>query len=102
MASRRYLDAMRRSCGCEPDGGFTLDLDYFRHHREKVAYQWDEWLARSSATLFSPTLEKLLGPRRQADEPLEQRHRDIARSAQAMYEEAFFHLLDIAARSAPV
>jgi carbamoyltransferase len=35
----------------------------------------------------------LLGPRRLPADPLEQRHRDIARSAQAMYEEAFFHLL---------
>src|ERR1051326_1790212 len=30
---------------------------------------------------------------RQANEPLEQRHKDLARSIQAMYEEAFFHLL---------
>ena len=34
------------------------------------------------------------------DEPLEQRHHDIARSVQAMYEEAFFHLLDAPARRA--
>ena len=34
------------------------------------------------------------GRAREPDEPLEQRHRDIARSVQAMYEEAFFHLLD--------
>jgi carbamoyltransferase len=45
--------------------------------------------------LFSPALEDLLGPRRLPNEPLEGRHRDIARSAQAIYEEAFFHLLRI-------
>ena len=38
-------------------------------------------------------LETLLGPRRVPDDPLEDRHRDIARSVQAMYEEAFFHLI---------
>jgi carbamoyltransferase len=43
--------------------------------------------------LFSPALERLLGPRRNPNDPLEDRHRDIARSAQAMYEEAFFHLI---------
>jgi predicted NodU family carbamoyl transferase len=43
--------------------------------------------------LFSPALEQLLGPRRKPEDPLDDRHRDIACSAQAMYEEAFFHLL---------
>jgi carbamoyltransferase len=36
---------------------------------------------------------QLVGPARSKDEPLEQRHKDLARSAQAMYEEALFHLL---------
>jgi carbamoyltransferase len=44
--------------------------------------------------LFSDALEELLGPRRDPSLPLEQKHKDIARSAQAMYEEAFFHLLN--------
>jgi carbamoyltransferase len=43
--------------------------------------------------LFSPALEDLLGPARKPDGPLLDRHRDIARSVQAMYEEAFFHLI---------
>jgi carbamoyltransferase len=37
----------------------------------------------------------LLRPRRLRADPLEERHRDIGRSAQAMYEEAFFHLLGV-------
>jgi carbamoyltransferase len=36
----------------------------------------------------------LLGPARGQGDALDQRHRDIARSVQAMYEEAFFHLLN--------
>jgi carbamoyltransferase len=43
--------------------------------------------------LFSSTLEDLLGPRRKPADPLEDRHRNIACSVQAMYEEAFFHLV---------
>jgi carbamoyltransferase len=35
----------------------------------------------------------MLGPRRRLEDPLDDRHRDIARSVQAMYEEAFFHLV---------
>ena len=43
--------------------------------------------------VFGRKLEALLGPRRMPSDPLEDRHRDIARSVQAMYEEAFFHLI---------
>jgi carbamoyltransferase len=44
--------------------------------------------------LFSQGLVDLLGPARQKGEELTQRHKDIARSVQAMYEEAFFNLLN--------
>lgn len=87
------LDEMRRIVRLNPDGGFELDLKYFRHHRQQATYQWDGGVPATS-DLFSPALEDLLGPRRGREEPLDQRHWDIARSAQAMYEEAFFHLLD--------
>jgi carbamoyltransferase len=87
-----YLDQMRRIVRLGPEGSFALDLDYFRHHVEEVPYQWED-CAPHVGDLFSPVLEDLLGPRRQPEEPLEDRHRDIARSVQAMYEEAFFHLI---------
>lgn len=87
------LGEMRRIVRLKPGGTFELDLAYFRHHREQATYQWDGGVPASS-DLFSPALEELLGPRRRPDEPLEQVHRDVARSAQAMYEEVFFHLLD--------
>jgi carbamoyltransferase len=88
----RQLDAMRKIVRLLPDGTFELDLTYFRHHREEQAYQWSEG-APEFGDLFSPALEDLLGPRRAATDPLEDHHRDIARSVQAMYEEAFFHLI---------
>jgi carbamoyltransferase len=74
------------------DGGFALDLDYFRHHRERIAFSWASG-APEFADLFSPALEDLLGPRRRPGDPLEDRHRDIAHSVQATYEAAFFHLI---------
>jgi carbamoyltransferase len=86
------LDRMRRIVRLEPGGGFSLDLAFFRHHREFTGYQWDGG-SPVVTDQFTPALEELLGPRRRPDEPLDQRHKDIARSAQAMYEEAFFHLL---------
>lgn len=89
----RYLDEMRKIVLLLPDGTFALNLDYFLHHREKIEYQWSGG-SPHVGTMYAPALETLMGPARTKDQPLDQRHRDIARSAQAMYEEAFFHLLD--------
>jgi carbamoyltransferase len=88
------LGDMRKIVRLYPDGGFALDLRFFRHHREDVAYQWMDG-SPEFGDLFSPALEQLLGPRRHPADPLEDRHRDIARSAQALYEEAFFNLLGV-------
>ena len=89
----KYLDAMREIVRLQSDGSFRLELKYFRHHREKIAYEWDNGIP-VFGELFSPALAGLLGPARGKDAPLEQKHKDIARSVQAMYEEAFFHLLN--------
>jgi len=89
----RYMDAMRQIVRLLPDGSFQLNLKYFRHHREKMVYEGDNGIP-SVSTLFSPALSELLGQARDKDALIEQKHKDIARSAQAMYEEAFFHLLN--------
>jgi carbamoyltransferase len=87
------LDSMRRIVRLLPYGGFALDLTFFRHHRENISYQWMNG-SPEFGDLFSPALEDLFGPRRAPNVQLEERHNDIARSAQAMYEEAFFNLLE--------
>jgi len=89
-----HLDKMRKIVRLETDGTYRLDLTYFRHHREKIDYAWQGG-SPHVGRLFSPALENLLGPVRGKDAPLEDYHRDIARSVQAMYEEAFFHMLDV-------
>ena len=89
----KFLDQMRQIVCVQQDGTFKLGLDFFRHHRENVHYTWDN-CSPEIGTVFSSELETLLGPARQAGEPLDQRHKDLARSAQAMYEEAFFALLN--------
>jgi carbamoyltransferase len=88
-----YLTEMRRIVKLQAGGTFRLDLACFRHHREKIDYEWTGG-SPSVGTLYSVELAQRLGPARRPDEPLEQRHKDIARSAQAMYEEALFHLLN--------
>ena len=89
----RYLDKLRGIVHLRTDGSFRLNLDYFRHVREKVEYTWDSG-APVVGTLYTEALEQLFGPRRTQAEPLTQYHRDLARSVQAMYEEAFFHLVN--------
>jgi carbamoyltransferase len=88
-----YLPRMRQIVLLQSDGTFKLNLDYFRHHREKIEYEWDGG-SPSVGSLFAPALADLLGPLRHKDDPLEQHHKDIAHSVQAMYEESFFHLLN--------
>lgn len=87
-----YIAKMRRIVRLNSDGTFRLDLAYFRHHIEKTAHMSEA--APAVQRLFSPELEAEFGLSRAEHEPLEDRHKDIARSAQVLYEEAFFHLLN--------
>ncbi|WP_232282004.1 carbamoyltransferase family protein [Beggiatoa alba] len=88
----RYLKELRQLVKCQTDGSFKLDLTYFRHATEKVEYEWLN-CSPKVGILYTPALEDLLGKARQANEPLTQAHKDLARSTQAIYEEALFHLL---------
>jgi carbamoyltransferase len=88
-----YLPQMRQIVQLRGDGSFRLALGYFLHQRQKISYQWERGEPQVGR-LFSEQLTELLGPFRRADEAIEARHRDIAHSAQAMYEEALFHLLN--------
>lgn len=96
-----FMREMREIVHLNGDGGFRLNLLYFRHHKERIAYEWEDGEPRVGM-LSSDELARLLGPCRRKEEPLTQRHKDIARSVQAMYEEAFFHLLKAAHRRQPL
>jgi carbamoyltransferase len=75
------------------DGSFVLNLKYFRHHTEDIAYEWPGGEPVCGA-LFSQAVVDELGPARQPDAPIKDRHRNLAFATQAVYEHAFFHLLD--------
>jgi carbamoyltransferase len=87
-----FLKVMHDIVRLEPDGTYKLDLCYFRHHEESMAYQWSGG-APEFYDLFSPKLEEVLGPRRLPTQPLKERHRDIACSCQTRYEQGLFNLL---------
>ncbi len=88
-----YMDEMRKIVLLKNNGSFELDMNYFRYHKEKIDYEWEDG-APVVGTIFSNKLADLLGPVRKKNDELAQRHKDIARSVQVMYEEAFFHILN--------
>jgi carbamoyltransferase len=85
---------MERIVRLRPDGGYELELDFFRHHAEGVEMVWEGGEPKVGR-IFSGALVELLGPARGRDEPLTDRHKDIAASLQETYERAFFHLLNV-------
>ena len=38
----RFIDAMRRIVLLHDAAAFELNLDFFRHHRKKIDYEWDD------------------------------------------------------------
>ncbi|MDH5325940.1 MAG: carbamoyltransferase [Gammaproteobacteria bacterium] len=89
----KYMGQMRQIVKLHDDGSYSLNLEYFRHHKEKIEYEWENG-SPHVGELFTDALIGLLGPKRNKEDALEQKHKDIARSIQLMYEEAFFHLLN--------
>ena len=86
------IEPLREVLKIQTDGMFRLNLDFFRHHSDNVSYTWND-CTPSVGLLYKSTLIDLLGPARQPNEPLEQKHKDLARSVQVSYEKAFFALL---------
>ena len=91
-----FMKEMHKILYINKKGEYSLNLNVFRHHNEKIAYEWHEG-APKVGQLFNSKLEKVFGiAARKKGEALSQKHFDIARSTQAMYEKAFFNLLNTA------
>jgi carbamoyltransferase len=89
-----HVEKLRQVIHPLPDGHFELDLDYFRHHTEGVEMTWDDG-APQMGLVYSPKLAELLGPARDPEDPeFFGKWADIAHSAQIVYEEIFFHVLE--------
>jgi carbamoyltransferase len=73
------------------DGRFALNLDYFTHHTIGLDMVWHGG-SPVIGPVFSDKLIEKLGPVRAPQDPMEQRHKDLAASMQAMFEEAYFGL----------
>jgi carbamoyltransferase len=74
--------------------GFRLGLDYFTHHRTGPEMSWAEAdKTPTQSILFSEKMASRLGPVRTPEEPLEQRHRNLAAALQARLEEVYLGIL---------
>ena len=86
-----YVEQLQQLCVYERSGKFKLDLDYFLHHTNQSTYGFEAGQPVCS-DFFSSKLIDLLGSSRNPDEPIDQKHQDLACSAQVVYERAFFNL----------
>ena len=74
--------------------GFRLGLEYFVHHRTGPEMSWAEAdKTPRLGKLFSEQMSQKLGAARLAEEPLEERHRNLAASLQGRLEEVYLGML---------
>src|SRR3990170_2090710 len=73
--------------------GFSLGLDYFVHHKTGPEMTWGDG-EPILGKLYGDHLVSKLGSARRADEPIEQRHRNIAASLQGRLEDAMLAMLN--------
>lgn len=83
-----FLEEFRRIVWSDGPLSFRLGLEYFTHQKQGAEMTWrDATSTPVLGRLFSSYLEQRLGPARKADEPLTQRHYNLAASMQAALEE---------------
>ncbi len=73
--------------------GYELNLDYFTHQNQSIIENNEMGQLRYK-NLYSDKLINLMGPERLATDEITQRHKDIAKSAQLIYEKTLFNLLN--------
>lgn len=92
----RFLEQLRKVVFLKSDGSYKLNLKLFTHHKGNVSFEWSGG-SPDIGCLFSEELKDVIGIEpRFDDQKLEKVHYDLAHSVQAMYEEAFFNLLEVA------
>jgi carbamoyltransferase len=96
----RHAGELRRLVRPAPGGSLRLDVSYFRHATEGIEMSWAEG-SPHVGRVYSDRLVELLGPARAPEDPdFFGRWADVAASAQAVFEEIYFHVLnDLHART---
>ena len=74
------------------DEGYKLNLKYFIHQDQNI-FKNNKMGQIEYFDLYSQELKNLIGDERKFDDEINQRHMDIAKSAQVVYENTLFTLL---------
>jgi carbamoyltransferase len=88
-----FMDELKEIIYPTENGLFELNIKYFKHPKEGVSMSWEGGEPKIDP-IFSNEIEKILGPARKKEEPLEQKHRDLAASVQKTTENIIFHILN--------
>ena len=84
--SPTHVDAIAKLVTLDPEGGFGLNLEYFRHWTGEITMSWDSG-EPTVPDVYSDRLIDLLGPARRPDEAVSSVHENIAASVQRVYED---------------
>ncbi|HTR22906.1 MAG TPA: carbamoyltransferase C-terminal domain-containing protein [Terriglobales bacterium] len=95
-----YVDEIRKVVPLK-NGGFQLDLSYFRPLGSDQGMQVLPDGTVRLARHFSDKMEKLFGPPRDPSAEITQRDMDLAYAMQHCFEEVFFHVLNTLHKHVP-
>lgn len=84
-----YLDRFEKLVQVAADGTFTLNTRFFSHADKGMELRWDNG-EPIIGTLYAAPMIGLFGQPRHPQDPITQRHKDIAASLQKGYEAVFF------------
>lgn len=94
-----YRDKLGALVKLNNDGTYELNQRLFTL-RDGIEYTWNGGQP-VFGPLYSSELEDLIGPARDPAGPLEQFHKDMARSVQELFEDAYFNVLNALYQVAP-
>lgn len=88
-----YVEQLRDVIQLTDDGLFKLNLEYFRKGTHGVISYGDDHIPMVKI-MYSDLMLSKFGAAREKDEPLTQKHKDLAASVQRMAELTIFHILN--------
>lgn len=89
----RFQAEMEMLVRTVPGGWFELAPGYFGMHEGGESGALDDASHIAMGRLYSDKLVELLGPKRHRNAPLEQRHKDLAKSCQVRFQRVAHHCL---------
>ena len=88
-----YVKEISKLINYKNNCNFELNLKYFTHHKKKIFFI-DNNGNPIFKNLYSKELIKLIDLERQSNEEVSQKHKDLAKSTQLVFEKILFNLLN--------